>query len=123
MLQELMSELGSQVFWLGLAKIIGVNIILSGDNAVVIALAARSLPAKQQKLAIFWGAGAAIVLRIILTLFAVALLSLPWRELVGGLLAFWIGSKVVVPKGDDANIAASDRLLKAIKTVLIGGLV
>src|SRR3954464_1575284 len=123
MLQELMSELGSQVFWLGLAKIIGVNIILSGDNAVVIALAARSLPPKQQKLAIFWGAGAAIVLRIILTLFAVALLSLPWLKLVGSLLLFWIGIKLLVPEDDDANIAASDHLLTAIKTILIADLV
>jgi predicted tellurium resistance membrane protein TerC len=72
----MLEELMSQAFWIGLAKIIGVNIILSGDNAVVIALAARSLPAKQQKQAIFWGAGAAIVLRIVLTLFAVALLLL-----------------------------------------------
>src|SRR5712671_5199141 len=105
-----MEELASQAFWIGLLKIIGVNIILSGDNAVVIALAARSLPAKQQKLAIFWGAGAAIVLRIILTLFAVALLSLPWLKLVGSLLLFWIGIKLLVPEEDDANIAASDHL-------------
>jgi predicted tellurium resistance membrane protein TerC len=74
----MLEELASQAFWVGLAKIVGVNIILSGDNAVVIALAARSLPPKQQKLAIFWGAGAAIALRIVLTLFAVALLTLPW---------------------------------------------
>src|SRR3954463_7017605 len=119
----MLEEVMSQAFWLGLAKIIGVNIILSGDNAVVIALAARSLPAKQQKLAIFWGAGAAIVLRIILTLFAVALLSLPWLKLVGSLLLFWIGIKLLVPEDDDANIAASDHLLTAIKTILIADLV
>ena len=82
----MLEELATQAFWLGLAKIIGVNIILSGDNAVVIALAARSLPAKQQTQAVFWGAGAAIVLRIILTLFAVALLTLPWLKIVGSLL-------------------------------------
>src|SRR3954467_4462692 len=119
----MLEEVMSQAFWLGLAKIIGVNIILSGDNAVVIALAARSLPAKQQKLAIFWGAGAAIVLRIILTLFAVALLSLPWLKLVGSLLLFWIGIKLLVPEDDDANIAASEHLLSAIKTILIADLV
>ena len=66
-----MEMLGTAEFWIGLAKIIGVNVVLSGDNAVVIALAARSLPAHQQKKAIFWGAGAAIVMRIILTIFAV----------------------------------------------------
>jgi predicted tellurium resistance membrane protein TerC len=93
----MLEELASQAFWIGLAKIIGVNIILSGDNAVVIALAARSLPAKQQKQAIIWGAGAAIVLRIVLTMFAVALLALPWLKLVGSLLLFWIGIKLLIP--------------------------
>src|SRR5438046_8819801 len=99
----MLADLATQAFWLGLLKIIGVNIILSGDNAVVIALAARSLPAKQQKLAIFWGAGAAIVLRIILTLFAVALLSLPWLQLVGSVLLFLIGIKLLIPDDDDAH--------------------
>jgi YjbE family integral membrane protein len=119
----MLEELLSQAFWVGLAKIIGVNIILSGDNAVVIALAARSLPPKQQKLAIFWGAGAAIVLRILLTLFAVALLALPWLKLIGSLLLFWIGIKLLVPEDGDDDIAASDHLLTAIKTILIADLV
>ncbi len=118
-----MEELASQAFWIGLAKIIGVNIVLSGDNAVVIALAARSLPAKQQKQAIFWGAGAAIVLRVVLTLFAVALLGLPWLKLVGSLLLFWIGIKLLIPEDDDPDIAANDQLLAAIKTILIADLV
>jgi predicted tellurium resistance membrane protein TerC len=64
-------------FWVALLQIIGVNIVLSGDNAVVIALAARSLPAKQQKQAVLWGSGAAVVMRIILTVVAVQLLTLP----------------------------------------------
>src|SRR5713226_2189471 len=119
----MLEEVLSSAFWIGLAKIIGVNIILSGDNAVVIALAARSLPAKQQKLAIFWGAGAAIVLRIILTLFAVALLTLPWLKLVGSLLLFWIGVKLLIPEEDDAEIEASEHLISAIKTILIADLV
>src|SRR5260370_35216150 len=102
----MLEEVLSSAFWIGLAKIIGVNIILSGDNAVVIALAARSLPAKQQKLAIFWGAGAAIVLRIILTLFAVALLTLPWLKLVGTLLPFWMGVKLLIPGGEHAGCVA-----------------
>src|SRR3982751_7080292 len=106
----MLEELATQAFWLGLLKISGVNIILSGDNAVVIALAARSLPPKQQKLAIFWGAGAAIVLRILLTLFAVALLSLPWLKLVGSLLLFWIGIKLLIPEEGDDEIEASDQL-------------
>src|SRR5712671_6897785 len=118
-----MEELASQAFWIGLLKIIGVNIILSGDNAVVIALAARSLPATQQKQAIFWGAGAAIVLRIILTLFAVALLALPWLKLVGSLLLFWIGVKLLIPEDDDPDIKAHEHLMSAIKTILIADLI
>src|SRR6266851_1187254 len=119
----MLEYLASAEFWVGLAKIIGVNIILSGDNAVVIALAARSLPPKQQTQAIIWGSGAAIVMRIILTLFAVALLTLPWLKIIGSLLLFWIGVKLLVPEDDDAEIEASDQLLSAIKTILIADLV
>ena len=118
-----MEELMSQAFWIGLAKIIGVNIVLSGDNAVVIALAARSLPPRQQTQAIFWGAGAAVVLRIILTVFAVALLTLPWLKIIGSLLLFWIGIKLLVPEDGGDEINASDNLITAIKTILIADLV
>jgi YjbE family integral membrane protein len=118
-----MEDLVSQAFWIGLLKIIGVNIILSGDNAVVIALAARSLPQKQQKQAVIWGSAAAIVMRVILTLFAVALLQLPWLKLIGSLLLFWIGVKLLIPEDDNEEIAASDQLLSAIKTILIADLV
>src|ERR1700682_543163 len=100
----MLEMLASQEFWIGLAKIIGVNIVLSGDNAVVIALAARSLPPRQQKLAILYGAGAAVLLRILLTMFAVALLALPWLKIVGGLLLFWIGIKLLVPEDGDSDI-------------------
>jgi len=116
-------EFLSQAFWFGLAKIIGVNIILSGDNAVVIALAARSLPQKQQKQAIIWGSAAAIVMRVVLTFFAVALLTLPWLKIIGGLLLFWIGIKLLIPEEGDEEIAASDQLLAAIKTILLADLV
>jgi YjbE family integral membrane protein len=119
----MLEEFASQAFWIGLLKIIGVNIVLSGDNAVVIALAARSLPQRQQKLAVFWGAGAAIVMRIVLTLFAVALLTLPWLKLVGSLLLFWIGIKLLVPGEDGEEVEASDQLLAAIKTILVADLV
>src|SRR5438094_4718599 len=119
----MLEYLVSAEFWVGLIKIIGVNIILSGDNAVVIARAARSLPPKQQTQAIIWGSGAAIVMRILLTLFAVALLTLPWLKIVGSLLLFWIGVKLLVPEEDDAEIEASDQLLSAIKTILIADLV
>ena len=115
--------LDDPVFWTALLKIIGVNIVLSGDNAVVIALAARSLPPKQQKMAIIWGSGAAVVMRIILTIFAVALLSLPWLKLVGSVLLLWIGVKLLLPEDGDPNIEASDKLWPAIKTILIADLV
>src|SRR5258707_3933100 len=110
-------------FWTALLKIIGVNIVLSGDNAVVIALAARSLHGRQQKQAIFWGSGAAIVLRIILTLFAVALLSLPWLKLVGGAALLWIGVKLLVPEDEDPDIKSSDNLWIAIRTILVADLI
>ena len=119
----MIEELATQVFWLGLLKIIGVNIILSGDNAVVIALAARSLPAKQQKQAVLWGAGAAVILRIALTIFAVALLALPWLKIVGSLLLFWIGIKLLIPEEGEDDIQASDQMLAAIKTILVADLV
>jgi YjbE family integral membrane protein len=118
-----MEELASQAFWIGLAKIIGVNIVLSGDNAVVIALAARSLPPAQRKQAILWGAGAAVILRILLTIFAVALLALPWLKIIGSLLLFWIGIKLLAGDDDDADINASEHLMTAIKTILIADLV
>ncbi len=110
-------------FWTALLKIIGVNIVLSGDNAVVIALAARSLHGRQQKQAIFWGSGAAIVLRIVLTLFAVALLSLPWLKLVGGAALLWIGVKLLVPEDEDPDIKSSDNLWIAIRTILVADLI
>ena len=119
----MLEELYTQAFWVGLMKIIGVNIVLSGDNAVVIALAARSLPPKQQKAAVLWGSGAAVVMRIILTIFAVALLSLPWLKIIGSVLLFWIGIKLLVPEEDNENVDASDNLIAAIKTILIADLV
>src|SRR5574341_1118621 len=120
----MLEELASQAFWIGLAKIIGVNIVLSGDNAVVIALAACSLPPRQQKQAIFWGAGAAVVMRIILTIVAVELLKLPWLKLIGGALLLWIAVKLLVPEDDDGDdIESSENLWQAIKIILIADLV
>ena len=119
----MLEELYTQAFWIGLLKIIGVNIVLSGDNAVVIALAARSLPAKQQKAAVLWGSGAAIVMRIVLTIFAVALLALPWLKLIGSVLLLWIGVKLLLPEDGDDDIEAADNLGSAIKTILIADLV
>lgn len=114
----------SAEFWVGLIKIIGVNVILSGDNAVVIALAARSLPKHQQKQAIFWGAGAAVVLRIALTIVAVKLLEFPYLKLAGGAALLWIAVKLLVPQDeDDGEVAASTQLWGAVKTILIADLI
>ena len=112
------------IFWTALLKIIGINIVLSGDNAVVIALAARSLPAKQQKQAVFWGSGAAIVMRIVLTIFAVALLQLPWLKLIGSVLLVWIGIKLLTGEDEDEDgVEGHSSMLAAIKTILIADLV
>src|SRR3982074_3084557 len=111
----MLEELATQAFWIGLLKIIGVNIILSGDNVVVIALAARSLPATQKEQAIFWGGGAAIVLPIGLTIFAVALLSLAWLKLIGSLLLFWIGIKLLIPETGADGSRGREQLLTALK--------
>jgi len=111
-------------FWVGLGQIILINIVLSGDNAVVIALAARSLPRRQQKLAIFWGAGAAVVLRIVLTVVAVELLRYPYLKIVGAFLLFWIAIKLLLPEdGNDGEVESSSNLMAAIKTILIADLV
>ena len=107
-------------FWTALLKIIGVNIILSGDNAVVIALACRSLPPRQQKWGIIFGAGAAVVLRIIFTFIIVALMAIPYLKAIGGLLLFWIGYKLMQPEDEgDKEVAASSNLFGAVRTVLI----
>jgi YjbE family integral membrane protein len=111
--------------WTALAEIIGVNIVLSGDNAVVIALAARSLPPAQQKKAVVFGSLAAIVMRIILTIVAAKVLALPWLRIVGSALLLWIGIKLLVPEEDGG--AHGDRqgggLVSAIRTILIADLV
>ena len=119
-----MEQLMTAQFWIGLGTIIWVNIILSGDNAVVIALAARSLPPRQQSQAIFWGAGAAVVLRIVLTIVAVKLLELPFLKLVGAAALLWIAVKLLVPEDDgDDGVESSSHLIGAIKTILIADLV
>jgi YjbE family integral membrane protein len=119
-----MAEVLTPQFWTGLLTIIWVNIILSGDNAVVIALAARSLPPHQQKKAVFWGAGAAVVMRIVLTIVAVELLKLAYLKLIGGALLLWIAVKLLVPEDDEGEgIESSSNLWGAIKTILIADLV
>jgi len=121
---ELMAEIMAPQFWTGLMAIIWINIILSGDNAVVIALAARSLPEQQQKKAVMWGAGAAVVMRILLTVVAVELLKLSFLKIIGSVLLIWIAVKLLIPEeGGEEDIASSNNLIAAIKTILIADLV
>src|SRR5215467_1936898 len=120
---ELMHELQTAAFWTGLLSIIWVNIILSGDNAVVIALAARSLPERQQKQAVFWGAGAAVVLRIVLTMVAVELLKLSYLQLIGGgLLHCSEDTRLVTDNEGTDDGHDSDKLWIAGRTILIADL-
>src|SRR5512141_3197749 len=119
-----MEMLQSPDFWIGLVKIIWINIILSGDNAVVIALAARSLPPHQQGKAVIFGSGAAVVLRIALTVVAAKLLALPYLQIAGGLLLLWIGVQLLGDEDEGEGEAKEHgSLLAAVRTILIADLV
>jgi YjbE family integral membrane protein len=109
---------------IAVAQIIMVNILLSGDNAVVIALACRNLSRRQRRLGIFWGVLGAIVLRVVLTFFAMRLLANPYLKLIGGALLLWIGIKLIAEEEDgEHKVKASDRLLAAIWTIIVADLV
>jgi YjbE family integral membrane protein len=118
-------SLGYSEFWVPLLQIIGVNIVLSGDNAVVIALACRALPPAQQKKGVLFGSAGAIALRILLTFFAASLLQMPYLKLAGAGLLIWIGVKLLV--SDDADdgvfIEGHGNLLAAIKTIIAADVV
>jgi YjbE family integral membrane protein len=118
-------ETGAQLFWVALGQIMVANILLSGDNAVVIALAARSLPPAQQKQAIVIGSGAAIAMRIVLTLVAAQLLALPWLKLIGAALLLYIGVTLLLPEDDEdgAGHASKGSMAAAVRTILIADLV
>jgi YjbE family integral membrane protein len=120
-----MTEFLTGAFWIAVGQIILIDILLGGDNAVVIALACRGLPPKQRKLGIIYGTAGAIILRVVLIAFALALLAIPYLKLVGGLLLVWIGVKLLVPQDeeDHGNIQSSDKLWGAVKTVIIADLV
>lgn len=117
-------DLTSGAFWAALGSIILANVVLSGDNAVVIALAARSLPPHQQKKAIFWGSGAAIVMRIVLTLIAVEMLKWPWLKVVGAVLLVYIGvSLLQEDEGEGGEGRETGGMMVAIRTILVADLV
>jgi YjbE family integral membrane protein len=121
----MLAMLESAEFWVGVFKIIVIDLLLSGDNAVVIALACRNLPPQQRKQGIAYGVAGAILLRVVLTLFALELLSLPYLKLVGALLLLWIGIKLILPEEehDAANVKADTHLWGAVKTIIIADFV
>ncbi|NOT19589.1 MAG: TerC family protein [Sideroxydans sp.] len=113
-------------FWADVFKIIMIDLLLSGDNAVVIALACRNLPEAQRRKGIMYGVGGAIGLRVVLTFFAVSLLSLPYLKLIGAALLIWIGIKLILPDEEghgEGNIKADTQLWGAIKTIIIADFV
>lgn len=111
--------------WGKLVEIIALNIVLSGDNAVVIALACRALPPEQRTKGIALGAGVAVVLRVIFTVLIASLLNMPFLHIIGSLLLIWIAVKLIVEDGesDEDSIAASSKLWKAVQTVAIADIV
>lgn len=114
-------EFSDPQFWLAALQIVAIDLVLGGDNAVIIALACRRLPEKQRNLGIFWGVFGAIAIRVILVFFAINLLALPYLKLIGALLLVWIGIKLLLPEpSEDAHkVDASTSLLGAIKTIII----
>ncbi|SDW09670.1 integral membrane protein, YjbE family [Marininema mesophilum] len=110
-------------FWLGFINIIILDLVLSGDNAVVIGMASRKLPAHQQKKAILYGTIAAVVLRVALTLIAVWLLKVPLLKAIGGLLLVWIAIKLLVDGDNEEDIEIGSGLKSAIKTIIIADVV
>ncbi len=112
-------------FWIAVGQIIMIDILLGGDNAVVIALACRKLPPAQRTQGILWGTAGAILLRVVLIFFALTLLAIPFLKLAGAALLVWIGVKLIAPGDDDdhGNIEGSDKLWGAVKTVIIADLV
>ena len=118
-----MAEVMTPEFWIALMQIILINIVLSGDNAVVIALACRSLPPQQQKKAIMFGSVGAIVLRLVLTFFAVYLLQQPYLKLVGAALLLWIGIGLLKGDDEEEEMEGHSNLAGAIKTIIVADLV
>ena len=119
-----MEEFMTASFWLAVGQIIMIDILLGGDNAVVIALACRNLPNKLRTRGIIYGTAGAIILRVILIAFALALLAIPYLKIVGAVLLLWIGVKLLQPEAEDNhNISSSDKLWAAVKTVIVADLV
>ena len=118
-------DFSSPQFWIAVGQIIMIDILLGGDNAVVIALACRRLDPRRRRLGILWGTAGAIFLRVILIFFALTLLAIPYLKIVGALLLLWIGIKLLIPEPEDAHgtIEGSDKLWAAVRTVIVADFV
>lgn len=114
-------DFSSPQFWIAVGQIILIDILLGGDNAVVIALACRRLPEQQRRLGIFWGVVGAVGLRIGLIFFALKLLEVPYLKAVGAVLLVWIGIKLLLPEDEDGHgqLKASGTLMGAIWTIVV----
>ncbi len=114
----------SPEFWVAVLQIIMIDLVLSGDNAVVIALACRNLPAEQRRRGILWGVAGAVGLRVVLTMAAALVMNLPWLKLVGGVLLLWIGVKLLVPEDEDGHdISPASHLWGAVRTIIVADFV
>jgi YjbE family integral membrane protein len=116
-------DMGHVTFWVALAKIMWINILLSGDNAVVIAMACRGLPPKQRFWGMVLGAGVAVLLRIVFTGIVATLMTLPYLKIVGGLALFYIAVKLLVPDDEHGEVAAVDKLWRAVRIVAIADII
>ena len=121
----LFTDFTQMAFWVAVVQIIGVNIILSGDNAVVIALACMHLPPKQRLWGMILGAGVAVVLRIVFTLVVAQAMEYPYLKLVGGVLLLWVAVKLVVPEPSDGDgkVESADNLMRAVWIVTVADIV
>ena len=123
---DIMAGMSSNAFFIALVQIVAIDIVLGGDNAIIIALACRNLPKKQKRLGILWGTAGAITLRVILVFFASALMTMPGLRLIGGVLLLWIGIKLLTDQAGDeleGKIAQKGSLMGAIQTIIIADFV
>ena len=119
----MLASLADPEIWTALVKIAIINVVLSGDNAVVIALACRSLNPKDQKKAFIIGTAGIVVLMTLLTAFAAMLMTIPYIQLVGSVLLLWIGIKLLMPEDDDGDIKQSSNFWEAVKTIIIADII
>ena len=116
---DIIQELGEAEFYVGLVRIIGIDLVLAGDNAVIIALACRTLPPEQRKWGIALGAGVAVLMRIVFAFFVTFVMAVPYLKLVGGLLLLWVGYKLMIPQDDEVQISPAAHLWGAVRTIAI----